>query len=263
MPGGSLSSSGARKLLPPYCPAIFRYERNHPPAPTKALDLGTAAHKLVLGAGPELVRIDADEWRTKKVKAKVAAVRARGAIPLKPAEYDQVHAMAKALREHPTASALFHPDSGLPEQSLFWQDGLTGIWRRARLDWLRNAGPGRYIVPDYKTCAAADLESLRRTLQSLGYHCQADWYLDGVRALGGPPDAEFVFVCQEKTPPFLVNVIEPDAMAMRIARDRNRQAIETYVECVATGHWPGYGQNVELVSLPRWVEHEYLAEVDE
>jgi hypothetical protein len=31
VPGGSLSNSGAKKLLPPSCPAKFAYEREHPP----------------------------------------------------------------------------------------------------------------------------------------------------------------------------------------------------------------------------------------
>ena len=50
--GGSLSSSGARKILE--CPARFRWERDHPPVPTDAFNFGHAAHKLVLGAGPDV-----------------------------------------------------------------------------------------------------------------------------------------------------------------------------------------------------------------
>ena len=42
VPGGSLSSTGARKLLPPSCPAKFRYEQDNPPTPTAALDFGQA-----------------------------------------------------------------------------------------------------------------------------------------------------------------------------------------------------------------------------
>lgn len=262
VPGGSLSSSGARRLLPPGCPARFRYEQDHPQPTTKALDLGTAAHKEVLGVGPKLVRIDADEWRTAKIKAEVAEVRTAGAIPLRPAEYDQIQAMAKAIREHPIASKLFHPDSGQAERSLFWVDKPTGVWRRARFDWLRHPGPGRYIVPDYKSCKAADPDSVQRAVYQYGYHLQGAWYLDGVKALGGPPDAVFVLVCQEKQAPYLINVVELDAMALRIARDRNREAIQTFKACQDSGRWPGYSDDgISLVSLPGWVEHRYLEEI--
>jgi hypothetical protein len=102
VPGGSLSASGAKKLLPPSCPALFHHELRNPEPPKRVFELGSAAHKLVLGSGPELVRIDADEWRTNAVKAEVAAARDRGAIPLKPAAYDAVHQMAAALRSHPS-----------------------------------------------------------------------------------------------------------------------------------------------------------------
>src|SRR5574341_1844226 len=105
----ALSSSGARMLLPPSCPALFRHAQDTPQEPKKTFELGTAAHKLVLGEGPDLVRVDAEKWMTAAVKAEVAAIRDEGGIPLKPADYQQVHDMADALRRHPVAAALFDP----------------------------------------------------------------------------------------------------------------------------------------------------------
>jgi hypothetical protein len=52
--GGSLSSSGAKLLLPPSCPAIYQWARTHPTY-SDAFDFGHAAHKKVLGAGAEIV----------------------------------------------------------------------------------------------------------------------------------------------------------------------------------------------------------------
>lgn len=263
VPGGSLSSSGARRLLPPSCPALFRYEQDNPPEPKKTFEIGTAAHRLVLGIGPELVLVDADRWDTKEIKAEVAKIRERGDVPLKRAEYEQVHAMADALRAHPSASALFAPGTGFPEQSLFWRDRPSGVKRRARLDWLPAFNDGRRMVlPDYKSCKSAEPEAFNRAMDNYGYHQQAAWYLDAVRALGlAGDDAVFVFVAQEKTPPYLVTVIQPDAMAMRIARDRNRQAIQTYADCVASGRWPGYADEIVLGSLPTWTVNRYLEEI--
>ncbi|MFJ7895966.1 PD-(D/E)XK nuclease-like domain-containing protein [Streptomyces anthocyanicus] len=149
----SLSSSGARKLLPPSCPAKFRYEQDNPQPPSKTFDYGNAAHKMVLGNGPELVVIEHDTWNTKDAKAEVAEVRARGAIPLKQHEMDMVNAMAAAIRQHPLAAALLDPAYGAPEQSGFWIDGPTGIRRRVRFDWLPSIQSGRLIIPDYKGLA--------------------------------------------------------------------------------------------------------------
>lgn len=254
--GGSLSSSGARKLLPPHCPAIYRHERDNPPTTTKAFDLGHAAHKLVLGVGPELVRIDADKWLTDKVKAEVAEVRAGGNVPLKPDEYDTVQMMAAALRAHPYAGRLFQ--QGRAEQALIWTDRESGIWRRALLDWLPDRGPGRMIIPDYKTCRSADPETLQRSMWDYGYHQQAAWYLDGVRTLGlGDGTAVFVFVFQEKTPPYLVTVAQPSAFAVTVGRGLNRGAIEIYRACTESGRWPGYTDDVAVIPLPPYIENRY------
>lgn len=260
---GSLSSSGARLLLPPSCPALFRHAQDNPQEPKKTYDLGSAAHKLVLGEGPDLVRIDADEWRSAAVKAEVAAVRDEGGIPLKPADYQQVHDMADALRRHPVAAALFDPARGKPEQSLFWRDRPTGVMRRARFDWLPDARSGRLIIPDYKTCRSAEPTALARSVQEFGYHQQDDWYRAAARALDLADDsAAFVFVCQEKTPPYIVTVVEMDAEARRIGAARNRRAIETFAECTAGGNWPGYSDEIAYLSLPTWAAirdtEEYL-----
>ena len=258
----SLSSSGARKLLPPSCPALFRHEQDHPQPSKKTFDLGNAAHRLVLGEGPDLVRIDADEWRSAAVKAEVADVRAAGGVPLKPAEYEQVQAMADVIRRHPVASALFNPESGRPEVSVFWEDKRAGITRRARFDWLPNPRNGRLIIPDYKTCRSAEPSALARAVDEYGYHCQDDWYRAAARAAGLADDPAFVFVCQEKTAPYLVTVIELDSMARRIGAAKNRRAIDTFARCTETGRWPSYSDEIAYLSLPTWAEirdtEEYL-----
>ncbi|MEU6496411.1 PD-(D/E)XK nuclease-like domain-containing protein [Streptomyces sp. NPDC046984] len=259
----ALSSSGARKLLPPSCPAIFRYEQDHPQPPKKVFDIGNAAHKLVLGQGPKLVKIDAEEWRTNAVKADVKAVRDAGNIPLKPSEHETVHAMADALRRHPVASLLFDPERGTPERSLFWRDDKTGVMRRARLDWLPNPRSGRLIIPDYKTCRSANPEKLAKDIDEYGYHQQDDWYRSACRSLGiADDDAAFVFVCQEKTAPYVITVVEVNATSRRIGAARNRRALETFAQCTASGYWPGYSDDIEHLSLPPWAEirdtQEYL-----
>src|SRR5207248_11468429 len=65
VPQGSLSSTGARQLTPPNCPALFKWQLDHPEPPNSVFDIGTAAHKLVLGDGPQIVEVDADDWRSK------------------------------------------------------------------------------------------------------------------------------------------------------------------------------------------------------
>lgn len=251
----SLSSSGARKLLPPSVPAKFRYEQDHPQAPSKTFDYGNAAHKLVLGNGPDLEVVPGARWDTAKAKAHIAEIRERGGIPLKDHEMDMVKAMAEAIRQHPLASALLDPAQGAPEQSLFWIDGPTGIRRRARFDWLPSIHSGRLIIPDYKTAADASNEAFQKAIAEHGYNQQAPWYEEAAQALGlGGEDTELLFIVQEKKPPYLVNVVGLDFYAREIGHAKNRRAIEIFADCTATGHWPGYGDEPNYLALPGWAE---------
>lgn len=262
---GSLSSSGARKLLPPNCPALFIYEQENPPDPKPHFDIGHAAHRLVLGSGPPIIDTRLDNRRGNAWKDAAAEARERGAVPLLTQDYEMVHDMAAALREHPFAGLLFDPDHGRPEVTIVWEDvghlpdgRARPVWRRLRLDWLPDRGPGRLIIPDYKTCAAADLDSLARAVVAHGYHQQDAWYRAGCEALDlAGPEARFVFVFQEKAPPYLVHVVELDHVAQQIAAGLNRTAINIYAECRDTARWPGYADDVTHLQLPTWYENQY------
>ncbi|MFI7890953.1 PD-(D/E)XK nuclease-like domain-containing protein [Streptomyces sp. CACIS-1.16CA] len=253
----SLSSSGARKLLAPSTPAHFRYEQDNPQPATKTFDYGNAAHKLVLGNGPELAVIDHDTWNTKAAKAEVAEARERSAIPLKQHEMDMVTGMAAAIRQHPLAAALLDPAYGAPEQSGFWIDGPTGIRRRVRFDWLPSIQEGRLIIPDYKTAADASDDAMQRDIAKYGYNMQADWYEEAARELGlGGQDAELLLIVQEKKAPYLINVIGIEFGSRVIAGAKNRAAIEKFAECMSTGHWPGYADDEpNYLPLPAYAEN--------
>ncbi|WP_431881556.1 PD-(D/E)XK nuclease-like domain-containing protein [Micromonospora chalcea] len=257
VPGGSLSSTGARKLLPPGCPARYHHDRGATASSTPTFDLGKAAHLRVLGAGPELVIVDAVDWRTKAAQEARKAARDQGKVPVLAHQVKQVDAMADAIRGHPVASQLLDPRTGAPELSLFWIDQATGVWLRARLDFLRNRTTGRVLIVDYKTTESASLEHIERAIYAYGYHQQAAMYLDGVRALGLADDPAFVFVFQETSAPYLITAVQLTAFAEGIGRRRNREAIDIYRECTETGHWPGHAEDIQLVSLPAWVERNH------
>lgn len=257
VPSRSLSSSGARRLLE--CPALFDYERRHKRGPKKAFDIGSAAHHLVLGTGPELVVIDAPDMRTKAAKEQRDAAYARDAIPLLPAEFEQVQSMAEALKGHPMAAKVFAPERGPAERSLFWQDAETGVWCRARLDHMPTADYTArwFIVSDYKTTRSAHPEQISKAVYDYGYHIQAAMYLEGVRALGIHADPRMVFVFQEKAAPYVTTVIELDHVALKIGHSQLRKALALYRQCSESGRWPGYSEQVETISLPVYAERKH------
>ena len=254
--GGSLSSSGARDLLPPSCPALFQWKRTHGSPPKATFDFGHAAHRAVLDEGETIEYIDAPDWRTKAAKEQREQAREAGKVPLLDKERETVEAMADAIRAHPVASALLATD-GRAEQTIVWQDQRTGINCRARIDWLPNPTSGRLLITDYKSCNSAEPEAISRAVHDYGYHQQGDFYTQGAIALGlGGPETAFVFIFQEKKAPYLVTVCELDHAARTIGASRNRWAMDTYAQCEADGHWPAYSDDVEIISLPPWAEKQ-------
>lgn len=242
----ALSVSAAKKLLPPSCPAIFDYERTAGQKHRREFDFGHAAHLVVLGSGPELHVVNADNFQTKAARAERDEAYARGAVPLLPDEFDTVQNMATALRQHPLTAELF-AEGGLAEQSLFWTDPDSGVPCRARLDWLSHR------IVDYKTTTDVSPAAISRAVEKFGYHMQAAWYLDGAALLDlVAPDAEFLFVFQDKNPPHLVTVVDLDDIALKVGGERNRLAREVYRDCTKAGVWPTYSNDIERISLPAY-----------
>lgn len=252
--GGSLSSTGARMLLPPSCPALFRHRTAYPTYRDE-FDFGTAAHRLVLDNGPEIEVVGAYDWRTKAAKEARDKARAEGKVPLLEDDYARVQAMAAAIKEHPEASELLDPSTGKAEQTLVWRDDRTGIWRRARLDYLKYDGDHVTIV-DYKTTRSANPGAISKSIYEYGYHQQQEWYTDGLLTLGAQ-DVEFRFIFQEKSAPYLVTVVRLDPDAVLWGGVLNRKAIDVYQRCVLTGEWPGYTDKCLELSLPGYALAQY------
>jgi len=255
--GGSLSSSGARRLLKT-CPARFRYELDHPPAPTDAMELGTAAHRMVLGVGPGLVAIDAKDRRGKVFKDAAAKARGEGKVPLLRKDYERVQDMAAALLNHPEAAALI-TGNGPVEQALVWLDEDSGVMCRAMLDKQTRVA-GVPVIVDYKTTTEAAEDAVRKSVVSYGYDMQAAFYSDGYQVLKlARPD--FLFVFQETAPPHLIRIVRLDDDAMATGARLNRRALEMFRDCRDAGVWPGYPHEIHEVSLPPWAHDRYPEEL--
>jgi PDDEXK-like domain of unknown function (DUF3799) len=244
----SLSSSGARDLLT-LTPAQFDYNRHEPPDPKPQYDFGHAAHKMVLGEGHHLVRVDAADWRTKDAQIKRRQAWDHGKAPLLKKDIDKAQRMAGAALAHPLAGRLFA--EGSAEMSIYWHDDTTGVRRRCRPDFITD-GTGRPICVDYKSAISADPADFEKAVMSYGYHQQQAWYEDGLTEIG-LDTAGFLFVVQCKTAPFLVSVCRIKPEIVELGRRLNRQSLELYARCVEAAEWPGYDDHtIHEVGMPAW-----------
>lgn len=229
------------------------------------MEFGSAVHSIVLESGAEIETVDAKSWLGKTAQAERIEIRASGRIALLPHEFQAAHAIAARIRRHPVASALFDPERGIPERSLFWRDEESGVMLRARPDWLPEPVAGeRLIVPDLKTTGAVDPESIARTMAKFNYGMQGEFYERGIRALGIARDVVVLFVFVMRAAPYLIQVVGVPEVDRSIAAAKNRRAIEVFAQCSKSGIWPGFemGHDVAYIDVPGWAQsrdaQEYL-----
>lgn len=250
VPEGSLSVSGAKKLLPPSCPAIYDYDRAHPKRASRSMELGTVVHGMILGTGQEVAVVDAADYRTKAAKEARDAALAAGMVPMLPHEHAQAEEIVAAVRQHETAAALLEDSD--PEVSMFWQDEEFGIWLRGRMDAMTYHGLGGPAIVDLKTAADASPERFAKSVADFGYYMQDPWYRQGLAACLGCEwqDIDFIFIVVPTTPPYLPMTYRIADADVERGGERNRMAREIYRDCTASGAWPSWSDEIEDLALP-------------
>lgn len=251
----ALSSTGARLLLE--SPAKFHYSQSHPQPGKDSFDLGTAVHTKVLGVGGKIISYPEEHLTASgNASTKAATIewaaeqRANGLVIISPAQAKQVDGMAEAVLANPTARALFEQD-GQAEASVFATDPDTGVEMRARLDWL---GP---INADVKTTGkSASKAEFEKTVVNFGYETQQIHYEDTLR-FAGEDDRPFVFLVIETEAPHLVAVHQLDIVFREMGKTKARRARELFAECTDSGIWPGYPEEVQLISPPVWAVYQH------
>lgn len=248
-------------------PEKFKWFKDHPPAPTDALLFGQYVHALLLE--PDKAKTDFRvmpelNLRTKDGKAerdRLLADCAERGITLVPAEMAaQAKEMVEKCLSDPSVCELLN---GAHEQEFFWTDELTGEECKCRVDVLTESD-GKVTIVDYKSTANAATHKFVRDMYSYGYHFQSGFYCEGVRInLGLDYFPRFIFLAQEKKPPYSINRIEVTEDVIQLGYDLFREYLGTYHDCKETGIWPGYnGMFNELneAYLLEWVKDNDDAE---
>lgn len=84
-------------------------------------------------------------------------------------------------------------------------------------------------------------------------------YCEGYKANTGE-DAIFIFVAQEKKPPYAINILQADEFMMIEGKNLFHDLMEIYHNCKVTDNWYGYmGENgdVQSLGLPKWLQKEF------
>lgn len=272
LPGPSLSSSGAKKIS---AQSAYHYWYDSPLNPNRPeedsaphFSIGKAAHDMLLMGDdwkkhyfvtPEGFSLAAKNKFAQAIEEWEAAIEA-GIPVMRFQDAQVVEEVTKAIGANKDAiNAL---SNGLPEMTLAWQDKETGVWLRARPDWLPysiiNGQPVR-VVTDLKFLAQTHCRphGFSKALFDFGYHQSAAFYDDGIEAIYGQRATNWLFIAVEKEAPFSVSVYELPQQDVERGRFQNRQAIRTFADCLATDKWPSYtSEEIQMVGLPVWARKQ-------
>lgn len=197
-----------------------------------------------------------------------------GLIHLNRTELNQVVSMAKAIKNHKNANNALSQE-GESELSLFWQDEETGVWLKCRPDFLPYDCKN---IPDFKTADTANPAVFPSNFLKYGYHIQSAMYQMGIKAVCNIDVDNFFFLVQEKEPPYITQIYNPDTTYALWGEKAIYNGINKYLECKEKGIWDTYSNNIiemrieqapdDLIGLydkensicysPFWIDKELL-----
>ena len=225
---------------------------------------GRAAHKYVLETYDfynEFAVAPNCDRRTKEGKAEWLLFQDQneGKDIITQEQFEQIEEMRKVMLATPFVSKLIN---GEHEMSYFWTDEETGLKCKVRPDSINHK---LKVIVDYKTADNAETQHFMRKAIDLGYDLQAYMYQQGVKANVGE-EYLFVFIAQEKKPPYAVNILEADENFMASGKHIFTEMLNLYKECSESGNWYGYlgaDNQINSLGVPKWIEQLVESEVDE
>ena len=257
-----ISSSELKKIM--ITPAHYKHWKDNPQEDTPALLFGRSAHKYILETYDfytEFAVAPNVDRRTKDGKEEWAKFVAdsEGKDVITQEQFEQIEEMRKVMLATPFVSKLIN---GEHEISYFWVDEDTGLECKCRPDSINHK---LKIVVDYKTCDNAETEHFMKQAIRLGYDLQAYMYQQGVKENLGE-EYLFVFIAQEKKPPYAVNILEADENFIASGKRIFNEMLNVYKQCSETGNWYGYlgaENQINSLGVPKWIENMLGEESEE
>ena len=271
----AFSSTGMRHLAR----SPWHYRNRVAVVPTKPMLNGTLAHCAVLEPGAMESRYivapadaprrpTAAQWNAKKSSPESESAkawwtafneRAEGRDIVSADDFSVTQAQLKALADEPYLSAILA--SGHGEVSLFWIDPATGVYCKARPDWVNMAADGRARLLDLKSTADESPSGFGRACAKMGYHRQRAHYINGFRAATGIDVAEFVFAVVTNAHPVLAVPYWLSEDVERQGAEEVAELLDLYANCARTGVWPPYGTGPQIAEFPKWAIRNSEVEV--
>jgi PDDEXK-like domain of unknown function (DUF3799) len=241
-----------------------KWEMDHPKQPTAAMILGSALHVATLeparfdgmfhicppadGRTSEGKKIIADAQLAANGKALLRSGKDDNSI----AEIESLRGMAESIRSRKTAQS-FLTATAQNEVSMLWKDSVTGLMCKGRMDRFAPKFPAfnRPLIIELKKTRCASDWSFAKDIDSFHYDAQAACYRSGIAAITGERPAH-VFLCAESEPPFDAQEHMLDDESQATGDAKYRMMLDRYAECVKSGKWPGYPDQLNVIRMPNY-----------
>ena len=268
-PEPSISNSGINLLLKETpLDFAFQHPRLNPDSDliedkvSKMQEVGSVTHRLALGKGAEYAVAPYDAFRSAEAKAFRDNALAEGRIPIVESKFNDCLAMAEAIKLR-IRRALDGADYETEVVFMYQEETPFGpVWVRGMVDvWCAE----RAIILDPKVTKLLYDESLGRQMVKMGWDRQATLY---PHALGKifPELAgriEFADLLIKPVPPYTSRLAAPEKAWKAVKLRETSKAIETFAYCMKEGRWPGFGDDVDLVAMPKWEEARLMADEED
>ena len=177
-------------------------------------------------------------------------------------EETRLAALKYALRSDPCAEYLRRP--GHSEIVIQWNQ--YGLQLKTRIDRLAITGTSALLLDIKKMRVGyGSDDQCRKECADRGYHLQAIFHWDGVRAAFGELDVQQFFLFVEDDYPFCTNMLPVDDEDRRIATEVVSSKLSVFKACQATGVYHGYQIVVDPEKqgiLPMWLRNQYIQEIE-
>lgn len=179
-------------------------------------------------------------------------------VTLTSKEYAQCLGMITALRETADEAVieLLHGERGANEVAVVWQDEITGLLCKCRLDRMTYYQSWATIV-ELKTTENASKSAWDYDFGKWRYHFQAAVQLIALEnepttrnSRVGPRARRHIHVVVEKHPPHGIACYETEPESIEQGKAEWREYLDRWAKCIEQDRWPSYEHGVVPVQLP-------------
>lgn len=163
-----------------------------------------------------------------------------------PDKFNTILMMVAEVRKHPLCQLIFA--EGIAEEHVEYEEENSGAIVKFKSHWVDH---NNNLIVHLSSTSDASEATFAKDSVNFNNHKRAAIQLDGYLSKGQPKDG-LVFINVERDAPYKISALFLDERSISAGRRIYLENCQTFMECVASGKWPGFKETAVPVSLPEW-----------